>query len=597
MALIPKPVHGVLAIYTASDTSDDALVKVDAIRLESESIVIGSSAAATGIEITKGRISVSDDQIEQNHATLKFNDLNNEFCLTNTALKGTIDTSSRIVVVPGATLKIKFDSDFRIGRHTFRLLRHALTLPATDADRSGTLAEPDPVVPVLTEEQPKPEASLTATSLPNRPVETLDERSATPSTPAFPPVSPPVTVEPPVIKGLEASQALPNGMVGTDYQTRIPNLKLSEISNVTVEISADLGLRFQFADDCIVISGTPSTQGDHDLTVTYSLPERPARAQRFSVFVNPNPRSMWKTLPCDPESPYQKSHTDSDRIDVGDSTLIAASCRGRSHAHEGSFRDDHFLLDSRDGWHLIAVSDGAGSAKFSREGSRIACETARREIYQRLSLLEELLAEQPESGIRDASKADIKEALYSILGNAGKKIFEDISTEATLRHTEFGAKPNDYAATIIYCIYKKFQFGWFVAAFAIGDGGVAIYDDRREVKVLNTPDGGEYAGQTRFATMPHIWESEPEITGRIQVSIVDHFTSIVAMTDGVSDPKFGTDKNFFATEYWRGVWQSIVEAVNLQSESSHEELLGWLDFWSTGNHDDRTIAIGILKNG
>lgn len=55
--------------------------------------------------------------------------------------------------------------------------------------------------------------------------------------------------------------------------------------------------------------------------------------------------------------------------------IVAASKRGRSHAQEGKPRDDHFKMSHMDnGWYIMAVADGAGSAKYSREGSRIACE-------------------------------------------------------------------------------------------------------------------------------------------------------------------------------------------------------------------------------
>lgn len=57
--------------------------------------------------------------------------------------------------------------------------------------------------------------------------------------------------------------------------------------------------------------------------------------------------------------------------------IVAASKRGRSHAHEGKARDDDFNIYHNDsnGWYIIAVADGAGSAKYSRKGSAVACET------------------------------------------------------------------------------------------------------------------------------------------------------------------------------------------------------------------------------
>jgi hypothetical protein len=46
------------------------------------------------------------------------------------------------------------------------------------------------------------------------------------------------------------------------------------------------------------------------------------------------------------------------------------SKRGRSHAHEGKFREDDFAVSELPAdWNMISVSDGAGSAQLAREGS------------------------------------------------------------------------------------------------------------------------------------------------------------------------------------------------------------------------------------
>ena len=65
------------------------------------------------------------------------------------------------------------------------------------------------------------------------------------------------------------------------------------------------------------------------------------------------------------------------------------------------------------------------------------------------------------------------------------------------------------------------------------------------------------------------------------------------MTDGVSDPKFATDKNFFDPAKWTLFWADLGGSLTLtrENEQADTQLLDWLDFWSTGNHDDRTIAL------
>ena len=59
-----------------------------------------------------------------------------------------------------------------------------------------------------------------------------------------------------------------------------------------------------------------------------------------------------------------------------DLKIIGARVRGKKHKHDGTNCDDWFEFATSGEWNIIAVSDGAGSKKFSRVGARISCETA-----------------------------------------------------------------------------------------------------------------------------------------------------------------------------------------------------------------------------
>jgi Protein phosphatase 2C len=156
-----------------------------------------------------------------------------------------------------------------------------------------------------------------------------------------------------------------------------------------------------------------------------------------------------------------------------------------------------------------------------------------------------------------------------------------------------GRPPEDFATTLIFTIAKKFEFGWFVAAIAVGDGGVAVYRHGGGVDILNRVDSGDFAGQTRFLTMSRIWADGEEILGRILFDIVPEFTAIVAMSDGVSDPKFSSENAFLDAETWDQFWAGLSGEVGLTKDNARadQELLEWLNFWAVGNHDDRTIVI------
>ena len=94
--------------------------------------------------------------------------------------------------------------------------------------------------------------------------------------------------------------------------------------------------------------------------------------------------------------------------------------------------------------------------------------------------------------------------------------------------------------------------------------------------------------------MPEIFKDATALYQRLRFYIVDDFTALFLMSDGVSDPKFETDANLNNPDKWDTLWDDLKEnGVDLtdDNEVSKDQLLDWLDFWAPGNHDDRTIAI------
>ena len=79
---------------------------------------------------------------------------------------------------------------------------------------------------------------------------------------------------------------------------------------------------------------------------------------------------------------------------------------------------------------------------------------------------------------------------------------------------------------------------------------------------------------------------------RIRVDTVEDFTALILMSDGITDPKFETDANLQNIDNWNKLWDDINAEVNLNFDSNTKyQLLRWMDFWSIGNHDDRTLAM------
>lgn len=432
------------------------------------------------------------------------------------------------------------------------------------------------------------------------------------------------------------------------WNLNMPNAKENQIYNQTVEMpkvsSAQLpeveillddvvgleqdihGLQLMVAPDkhSFAITGTPTLEhfrkdgatalSTFELTLKYhfsgmEMPaERPVLERKVQFVINQDPRKLWRDIPVDwenmTEPKYKKDDIQIDYVKVealSDGTpqkdIVAASKRGRSHAQEGKPRDDHFKMSHMDnGWYIMAVADGAGSAKYSREGSRIACEEVTNYCMAQLANSKDFESavkqynEHKTESESDARKA-VGDYIYKIVGTAAFKAHKSINAEAAIK--KLPAK--QYATTLLLAICKKFEFGWFIATFWVGDGAICLYNKQAHTaEVLGVPDEGEYAGQTRFLTMPEIFKDATSLYQRLRFRIVDDFTALFLMSDGVSDPKFETDANLNNLDKWDALWTDLKEnGVELtdDNEETKNQLLAWLDFWSPGNHDDRTIAI------
>jgi len=404
---------------------------------------------------------------------------------------------------------------------------------------------------------------------------------------------------------------IPNASAKKPYSTTVV-IPCGELSDINLEglSKEEHGLEITKNADgkSFLISGTPTVSGTFNLTLTYKYNgkefDRPYLERPLQIIINPDPRDLWKDVPVPEGIEYPKENSICEYVKVealADGTpqkdIVAASKRGRSHAQDGKPRDDHFKLKHLDnGWYIMAVADGAGSAKYSREGSRIACEEAVNHCIVQLNdskAFEEAIAKYNElakEGEKDTRKV-VGDYIYNIVGTAAFKAHKGINAEAALKKLP----PKNYATTLLLTICKKFPFGWFVASFWVGDGAICLYDKKAHTaKILGTPDEGEYAGQTRFLTMPEIFKDAVSFYQRLRFNIVDDFTALFLMTDGVSDPKFETDANLNNPDKWDALWADLkVNGVELtdDNEEAKEQLLKWLDFWSPGNHDDRTIAI------
>ncbi len=414
------------------------------------------------------------------------------------------------------------------------------------------------------------------------------------------------TVAPmPAVSGIKLVERLPvNLTVDKAFEIKIADLFKEKRGSLKIEfVNAD-ELGFQHDREKDVLIGTPKLAGEQKLKVELTLAEADGRRifeRSIVVTVNPDPDSLWKNLPSKKEDPYWKP--DTDQTNPADeftpaARMIAASQRGRSHAHEGLFRDDDFLVrfHKPTGWHLLAAADGAGSAKYSRRGSQIACKLALDFMEQWIEGNQASLETAVQSLTEKADGTILKEQVgYRWFGNAANEARKAIAAEAGAHDPK--AEMRDYATTLLLAVAKHTQSGWVIATFSIGDGGIGLMRNDGQVKALSTPDSGEFAGQTVFLTASNVMGTTEQILNRIHIAHEANLKTLVLMTDGVTDPKFPTEASLSDPEVWKEFWTELNTKVDLSSDNKEAspQLLKWLSFRSPGNHDDRTIVL-LLPN-
>jgi serine/threonine protein phosphatase PrpC len=395
-----------------------------------------------------------------------------------------------------------------------------------------------------------------------------------------------------------------NATVNKPYEARIDFDKLGwkDITAFQFEGLEQAGLRFD--DKTSLITGIPTQSGDIKFTFKFKVEGEPEDSlfneKPITLIINPDPKSLWKNLESDRNDPYWKEDNVTVFAPLGDRHILVSSKRGRSHANVGSFREDDFAFaELENGWSVVVVADGAGSAKISRKGSAIACQGVVDYFKDPASVesmreFDELLQQHVNKQADDTQKK-LTRFVYNNLGKAAFRVHKQLEAFAAKE----GFTLKDLSSTLIFTLFKKYDVGYAMLSFGVGDCPIAVLNrDVSQVTLLNWLDVGEFGGGTRFITMPEIFQSEKFAT-RFGFKLLDDFSYLFLMSDGIYDPKFVVEANLPNIKKWQEFLADIqgknedgiqVE-LNPDNPDIQEQFSQWMDFWSPGNHDDRTLAI------
>jgi serine/threonine protein phosphatase PrpC len=412
---------------------------------------------------------------------------------------------------------------------------------------------------------------------------------------------------------------IPNAKELIPYSAKIDfvALNLTDLIDEKFEGLEDLGLTFNKVTD--TIEGTPIKSGDVKFKFLFKIKGEdettPLNEKLISLVINPDPKSLWKLIPSNQELLFSKPDDISVFEKLGEKNIVVSSKRGRSHGKEGTSRDDDFAFKyfEKTQWSLVVVSDGAGTAYLARIGSKLACNAVveyfelNSETEQEIKL--ELLIEDYYQNKTEEKLNEIKKLSKFNLWQASIYVhnkLKEFAEQTYLTNPELFNNPKaktnlDYLhSTLIFTLFKKYDFGYLIQSFGVGDCPIAVMNnDKTETTLLNWLDVGEYGGGTRFITQPDIFQKQEVMTTRFNLKIIEDFSYLFLMTDGIYDAKFEVEANLEKHEKWVEFLEDLdgknddKNKVEFNKDNSEiaNQLSKWMDFWSAGNHDDRTLAI------
>jgi len=263
---------------------------------------------------------------------------------------------------------------------------------------------------------------------------------------------------------------------------------------------------------------------------------------------------LWKYLPIPENEPEPAPEYLQCEVQAPGGRIIAARVRGKKHKHEGTNCDDWYEVAYVEDVTFIAVSDGAGSKKFSRIGARESCKAA---VGYLVSAFEQMIFEEPvlrQNLAVNLSDPVCMEACGKIAALVQKAVIQ--AREAVEAAFYSRAADPAYSAILKRKLDLKDLSGTLLVAAIIpidkdtkehlivtcqvGDGMIASVNSTgafaSSIKLLGVPDSGDFSGETEFLTAPQIKTLEAlQKRTKLSRGIVDY---VMLMSDGVADDYF-----------------------------------------------------------
>ncbi|MEI6381424.1 MAG: PP2C family serine/threonine-protein phosphatase [Cyanobacteriota bacterium ELA615] len=217
-----------------------------------------------------------------------------------------------------------------------------------------------------------------------------------------------------------------------------------------------------------------------------------------------------------------------------------------------------------------AVSDGAGSAKHSEIGSKLAVET----VLGYLKGVEQHTVKSEDS--LPPSLKNVRQIFTAVV----KKVQEELQQLSDTNNY----KIEDLACTLLIFIATSEE----IMAMQIGDGFIVIRPSNEEYQLLFKPNKGEYANETTFITSSTAIED-------MQVDIISKPISFIcASTDGLEKVAIKLSNYSPYERFFNPLETYLQETVELKEEDYLKPFLQSPSL-NSRTDDDKSLLIALFK--
>ncbi len=274
--------------------------------------------------------------------------------------------------------------------------------------------------------------------------------------------------------------------------------------------------------------------------------------------------ARWRHLPSNPQDPYYFPEQFTASMEgIAGYRLTAASHRGKTHAHQGTFREDAVAITTTSHWNVMAVADGAGTADLARVGSNTA-------VTRAVAAMSSAMPAEP-------APEDVGRAIWAGL----KSAYQAIKAFANEHSVTMG----DLGTTLLLLIHWPQEKGCLLGVAHIGDGIITAETLDGQYYLLTDPDTDpEDSSRTLFLTSGPL----KQWMERTKVYQFDEPLDIVAlMTDGLSG-----DLEPYAELLHTNLFEALRHRVLCYPLPQREQaLLSLISYDRRGSFDDRTLAV------